>query len=88
VPEYVVNLQTVASLSIKVEAASPEEAVDEAYQYVPQLSAHDAGMFNDTWSREEGQYEAFSVYDAANTAEVWSSGEQWVVRPVEDHPGA
>ena len=47
--EYVVYFRTVASTAIRVEADSEEDAIERAYEHVPNLCAHCSG-----WGQKAG----------------------------------
>lgn len=65
-PKYRVNFQTVASMSITVEADNEGDAIDKAYEGIPSGVCTQCGGWDQNWSLDLGEFETidqFQGYD-------------------------
>jgi hypothetical protein len=59
-PKYRVHLQTTASVTVEVEADGPDEALDAAYEHVPNDVCASCGGWGKNWSLDLGEWESDS----------------------------
>lgn len=56
-PKYHVNLQTVASMSVTVEAEDEKSAIDAAYEEIPSGVCAQCSGWDQFWSLDLGEFE-------------------------------
>lgn len=71
--KYTVHLTQTVSTAVNVEAGSPEEAVELAYDSPDMPGSMTYGAFGDASVDESGEWMAVAVTDG-NGEEVWSDG--------------
>lgn len=75
--KYRVFMLAFINLSIEVDADDPEAAVEKAYEDMPaEIGALDGG-WGQSWSKEEGEYEAYEVTEDTTGKTVWTEGGMW-----------
>lgn len=71
-PEFTVHLQSVTGYGIKVEAETPEEAIDQAYEEgVGGICVHCSG-WDQKWWRDEGDEQELVEVTDENGDEVYT----------------
>lgn len=79
-PKYIVHMSQVVSLTVQVEAETPEDAAENAWEHTPGGICAQCSGYGRDWSRDDSaEFEVDLVTDEAG-AEVWDEGQDWVRR--------
>jgi hypothetical protein len=74
--KYHVHLDAVVGVSVTVEADTPEEAIDKAYEDGGfEGLCYQCSGYREPWSKEEGDYEPVSVTTYDDGKEVWGKDQ-------------
>ncbi len=69
-PKYRVYLQTVASVSVQVEAEDPDEALDAAYGQVPREVCAQCSGWGKSYSLDLGEWESDPKFPDETVEEI------------------